>query len=160
LTTRQALTHPWLTIRVQLALGALFVIAAVPKIIDPPSFAHMIYNYRLVPANLINLMALTMPWVELLAGLALILGVWKRAALMLIGAMLVVFIIAIGINLARGNAIDCGCFNVADAGKSHEQRIHDMWVDVFRDVGMLLMVAQVWVADKKNGRLKPAATLE
>jgi len=25
-----------------------------PKIIDPPSFAHMIYNYRIVPAKLIN----------------------------------------------------------------------------------------------------------
>ena len=134
----------------QLALGALFVIAAVPKIIDPPSFAHMIYNYRLVPAQLINLMALTMPWVELMAGLALIVGVWKRAALMLIGAMLAVFIIAIGINLGRGNAIDCGCFNVADAGKSYEQRIFDMKVDVFRDLGMLLMVAQVWVGTRRD----------
>jgi len=141
-------THPWLTIRVQLALGALFVIAAVPKIIDPPSFAHMIYNYRIVPASVINIMALTMPWIELLCGLALIIGVWKRAALMLIAAMLVVFIVAIGINLGRGNAIDCGCFNVADAGKTHEQRIHDMWLDVFRDLGMLLMVAQVWIADR------------
>jgi uncharacterized membrane protein YphA (DoxX/SURF4 family) len=147
------LTHPWLAIRLQLALGALFVIAAIPKIADPPSFAHMIFNYRIVPASLVNLMALTMPWVELLAGLALILGVWKRAALGLIGAMLVVFIIAIGINLARGNAIDCGCFNVADAGKSHEQRIRDMWLDVVRDIGMLLMVAQVWIADKKMGRV-------
>jgi putative oxidoreductase len=146
------LTHPWLTIRVQLALGALFVIAAVPKIIDPPSFAHMIYNYRLVPAALINLMALAMPWIELLAGLALILGVWRRAALMLIAALLVVFITAIGINLGRDNAIDCGCFNVADAGKTHAQRIFDMKVDVFRDLGMLLMAAQVWIAstEKKN----------
>ena len=150
MTTRELITHPWLTIRVQLALGTLFVIAALPKIADPPSFAHMIYNYRLVPANLINLMALIMPWVELLAGLALILGVWKRAALMLIGAMLVVFIVAIGINLGRGNAIDCGCFNVADAGKSYEQRIFDMKVDVFRDLGMLLMVAQVWVATRRD----------
>ena len=60
------LTHPWLTIRVQLALGVIFVVAALPKIADPPSFAHMIYNYRIVPAPVINLMALTMPWVELL----------------------------------------------------------------------------------------------
>jgi putative oxidoreductase len=139
------LTSPWLTIRVQLALGALFVAASLPKIIDPPSFAHMIYNYRIVPAPVINLMALTMPWVELLCGLALLLGVWRRAALGLIAAMLVVFIVAIAINLGRGNAIDCGCFNVADAGKTYAQRIHDMWLDVFRDLGMLLMVVQVWV---------------
>jgi len=29
------LTSPWLTIRVQLALGIFFVIAALPKIVDP-----------------------------------------------------------------------------------------------------------------------------
>jgi len=149
------LTSAWLTIRVQLALGVLFVVAALPKIIDPPSFAHMIYNYRIVPAKLINLMALTMPWVELLCGLALILGVWKRAALTLIGAMLLVFIIAIGINLGRGNAIDCGCFNVADAGKTYEQRIHDMWLDVFRDIGMLVMVGQVWAATAGRAEARP-----
>ena len=59
------LTHPWLTVRVQIALGAIFVAAAWPKLVDPPSFAHMIYNYRILPAGLINISALTMPWVEL-----------------------------------------------------------------------------------------------
>jgi len=147
---KRYLTHPWLTIRVQLALGAIFVVAAIPKIADPPSFAHMIYNYRLVPASLINLSALLMPWVELLAGLALILGVWKAAARNLIGILLAIFIIAISINLVRDNAIDCGCFNVADRGKTHEQRIFDMKVDVVRDLGMLLMVAQLWWAGKRE----------
>ena len=147
---KRFLTSPWLTIRVQLALGAIFVIAAIPKIADPPSFAHMIYNYRLVPGSLINLSALVMPWVELLAGLALILGVWKAAARTVIGILLAVFIIAISINLARDNAIDCGCFNVADRGKTHEQRIFDMKVDVFRDLGMLLMVGQLWWAEKRR----------
>jgi putative oxidoreductase len=147
---RRYLTHPWLTIRVQLALGAIFVIAAIPKIADPPSFAHMIYNYRLVPASLINVSALVMPWVELLAGLALILGIWKAAARNIIGILLAVFIIAISINLSRDNAIDCGCFNVADRGKTHEQRIFDMKVDVVRDLGMLLMVAQLWYAQKRR----------
>jgi len=147
---KRYLAHPWLTIRVQLALGAIFVIAAIPKIADPPSFAHMIYNYRLVPASLINLSALVMPWVELLAGLALILGVWKAAARNVIGILLAIFIIAISINLIRDNAIDCGCFNVADRGKTHEQRIFDMKVDVARDLGMLLLAAQLWWAGKRE----------
>jgi putative oxidoreductase len=151
------LTHPWLTIRVQLALGAIFVIAALPKIADPPSFAHMIYNYRLVPSSLINLSALVMPWVEFLAGLALILGVWKAAARTIVGFLLAVFIVAISINLARDNAIDCGCFNVADRGKTHEQRIFDMKVDVLRDVGMLLMVGQLWYAAKRDEEIRPEA---
>lgn len=147
---KRYLTHPWLTICVRLALGAIFVIAAIPKIADPPSFAHMIYNYRLVPAPLINISALVMPWVELLAGLALILGAWKAAARNIAGILLAIFIIAISINLSRDNAIDCGCFNVADRGKTHEQRIFDMKVDVVRDLGMLLLVAQLWWAGKRE----------
>jgi len=141
-----ALTHPWLTIRVQLALGIFFVAASLPKLVDPPSFAHMIYNYRIVPGALVNLMALTMPWIELLSGLALILGIWKDAARTIIAALLLVFIVAISINLARNNAIDCGCFDVTAAGKSHEERIADMRFVVFRDLGMLLMCAQLWWA--------------
>lgn len=144
------LTSPWLTVRVQIALGAIFVAAALPKISDPPSFAHMIYNYRLLPGGLVNISALIMPWVELLAGLALILGVWTRGARSLIAAMLVAFIIAIAINLARNNAIDCGCFDVSAAGKSHEERLADMRFVILRDVGMLLMCAQLWWAAKKS----------
>ena len=140
------LTHPWLTIRVQLALGAIFIVAAVPKIVDPPSFAHMIYNYRILPGGLINFSSLVMPWVELLCGLALVAGVWRRAALGIITLLLLVFIVAISINLARGNAIDCGCFNVSLANRTVEQRLGDMRLDIFRDLGMLLMCAQLWLA--------------
>jgi len=142
------LASPWLTIRVQLALGAIFVAAALPKIVDPPSFAHMIYNYRIVPGALVNLMALTMPWIELLCGLALLLGIWRDTARTLIGALLVTFIIAISINLARGNAIDCGCFDVSAAGKTVEERLADMRFVIFRDLGMLLMVGQLWWAKR------------
>lgn len=136
------LSHPWLTVRTQAALGLFFVVAALPKVVDPPAFAHMIYNYRLVPGPLVNPMALVMPWLELLLGLALLTGIWARAAAALAGLLLVVFIGAIGINLARGNAIECGCFNVADAGKSVEERLGDMRTDIARDLGMLLLVAQ------------------
>jgi uncharacterized membrane protein YphA (DoxX/SURF4 family) len=150
MTAREALTHPWLTIRVQIALGVIFIVAALPKLTDPPSFAHMIYNYRLVPGGAINLFALIMPWVEILCGLALVLGIWTRPARDLIALLLIVFIVAISINLFRGNAIDCGCFNVADAGKTYEQRINDMRLDIFRDLGMLLMAAQLWWADRQQ----------
>ena len=140
------LTHPWLTIRVQIALGVIFVVAALPKIVDPPSFAHMIYNYKILPWALINPMALIMPWLELLCGLALILGIWKETARTIIGALLLVFVIAISINLARGNAIDCGCFDVSAANKTREERLADMRFVILRDIGLLLMVAQLWWA--------------
>jgi putative oxidoreductase len=144
------LTHPWLTIRVQLALGIFFVVAALPKIVDPPSFAHMVYNYRIVPGQFVNLMGLTMPWIELLCGLALILGIWKEAARTIIAAMLVVFIVAISINLARGHAIDCGCFDPNPRPKSRAERVEDMQLVVVRDIGMLLMAGQLWWASRRS----------
>jgi putative oxidoreductase len=142
------LAHPWLTVRVQIALGAIFVVAALPKVVDPPSFAHMIYNYRLVPGAAVNAFALVMPWVELLAGLALILGVWPREAAALAGLLLLVFIAAVGFNLVRGHAVDCGCFDVHSAGKSREELLNEMrWV-LIRDAAMLLLVAQVLLASR------------
>jgi len=149
-TIREALIHPWLTVRVQIALGAIFIAAALPKIADPPSFAHMIYNYRILPGGLINLSALVMPWVEVLAGLALILGVWVKPARWIITLLLIVFMVAITVNLFRGNAIDCGCFDVSAANKTHEERIRDMWIVLIRDAGMLLMVAQMAWAERRS----------
>ena len=146
------LAHPWLTVRVQIALGAIFVVAALPKIADPPSFAHMIYNYRILPGGLINLSALVMPWVELIAGLALILGVWVKPARWIVTLLLVTFMIAIAINLGRDNAIDCGCFDTSAANKTHDERLRDMWIVLIRDAGMLLMVAQLAWAERVGGR--------
>ena len=145
---REALTHPWLTVRVQIALGAIFIAAALPKIADPPSFAHMIYNYRILPGGLINISALVMPWVEILAGLALVIGVWVKPARWIITLMLVTFMIAIAINLGRDNAIDCGCFDTSAANKTPEERIKDMWIVLIRDAGMLLMCAQMAWAER------------
>lgn len=150
MTVQERLTHPWLTVRVQIALGIIFVVAAWPKITDPPSFAHMIYNYRILPGSLVNITALVMSWVELLTGLCLILGIWTRPARWLITAMLVVFMIAISINLLRGNAIDCGCFDTSAADKTYDERIHDMWIVLVRDAGMLVMCAQLAWAGRKR----------
>ncbi len=142
------ITHPWLAVRVQIALGAVFVVAALPKIADPPAFAHMIYNYRLLPGALVNVLALVLPWVELLAGLTLILGVWKKEAAVVAAVLLLVFIVAIGINLARGHAVDCGCFDVSSAGKSRDELLAEMkWV-LLRDVGLLLLAGQVLIAER------------
>lgn len=132
--------------RVQIALGAVFVAAAIPKIADPPAFAHMIYNYRLMPGGLVNALALVMPWIELVVGILLVAGVWRREAALVAAALLLVFLGAIGWNLARGHAVDCGCFEVRSAGKTPEQLLTEMkWV-LLRDVGLLLLAAQVLLA--------------
>ena len=140
----------WVTRLVGVALGAVFIVAAVPKIADPPSFAHMIYNYRLLPGWAIDAAALVMPWIEILTGLALVAGVVRRTAAIAAGCLLVLFVAAIGVNLARRNAVQCGCFDVHAAEKTREEKLADMrWV-LIRDVGLGLLVAQQLVATRKR----------
>jgi len=96
-------------------LGAIFLIACVHKIAEPAKFAKIIYGYYLFPNVSINLFAITLPYLELFAGIALILGIYPRSAALIINTMLLVFIIAISINLIRGHAFDCGCFFLGDS---------------------------------------------
>jgi putative oxidoreductase len=138
----------WLSIRAQLALGAIFAAAAVPKIADPPAFAHMIYNYRLLPGAAINAFALVLPWLELLAAAALLLGFWKRTSAGIAGLLLLVFVGALALNLARGNPVSCGCFDVHAAGKPRAELLSEMRWTILRDLGILLLVIQVLAAGR------------
>jgi uncharacterized membrane protein YphA (DoxX/SURF4 family) len=140
---RKPLVRPWAFALIRIVLGALFVAAALPKITDPPSFAHMIYNYQLLPDFLLNAMALVLPWLELLCGLALVLGIWKQTAAGIVLAMLFVFVAALGINVLRDNAVNCGCFDLHSLTRSHVDLINDMKLDILRDAGMIAMAFSV-----------------
>lgn len=137
------LVRPWVFALIRIALGVLFVAAALPKISDPPAFAHVIYNYKLLPALLLNAMALVLPWLELLCGLALVLGIWKQPAAGIVLAMLLVFVAALGINVLRDNAVNCGCFDLHSLTRSHLDLINDMKLDILRDAGMIAMAFSV-----------------
>jgi len=144
------LLHPWLTVRAQIALGAVFVLAALPKLADPPGFAEALWNYQLAPAWLIHPAALALPWLELLCGLALCLGLWVRAAAAWLSALLLVFILALGINLARNHPVDCGCFQVQARTRSTGERVADMRWAILRDLGLLALAAQVLAAGARR----------
>ena len=67
------LDNRWLSISIRVFLGAVFIYSAWPKLIDPPGFAHAVWNYRILPSEAINVAALILPWLEFVAGVALIL---------------------------------------------------------------------------------------
>jgi uncharacterized membrane protein YphA (DoxX/SURF4 family) len=137
--------NPWLSLAVRIALGLVFLLAALPKIGDPPGFAKAIWAYQLVPASLLNPLALLLPWLELFCGLALLTGTWIRPAALWAGALLVTFSLALGINLARHHPVDCGCFGGA-AHQTEVERLVDMRWSLLRDAGLLLLVSQVLLA--------------
>ena len=135
--------------RVELAarwiLGVTFIYASFHKIISPSDFAKIIYGYDLFPAALINLMAITLPFVELITGLALILGIYPRSAALIINVMLLGFTLALSINLMRGHGFDCGCFAAGQTGATASA-----WVLLGRD--FLLLAVGVLVFFYRKAR--------
>jgi len=106
-------------------VGAVFVYASHDKIWLPQEFARIVYHYQIVgpsdvlPPLLPNLLAVSLPWIELLAGLALVVGLWRRESALLVAALLMVFILAVSSTLVRGIDIqNCGCFSLDAQGRA------------------------------------------
>jgi len=94
----------------RLVVGGAFVIAGALKIAGPAKFAVDVSNYRLVPHELINLVAILVPWIEVTAGAFVLAGIWLRTAALVITSLTVMFFAVIVSALARGLNIECGCF--------------------------------------------------
>ena len=104
---------------VRLLLGIIFALASIDKIIHPAAFTEAVYNYQILPDTLINLTAIILPWLELILGIFLILGLWLPGAVLLSNILLVTFFGALVFNLARGLDIQCGCFSVSQETTSN-----------------------------------------
>jgi uncharacterized membrane protein YphA (DoxX/SURF4 family) len=91
-------------------IGLIFLAAGFLKALDPAAFAIDIQNYRLLPWTGGVLLALYLPWVEILCGAALILRVAYRGALCITALLCAVFVVAYGSTRPRGLDVACGCF--------------------------------------------------
>ncbi|MGZ5514942.1 MAG: MauE/DoxX family redox-associated membrane protein [Candidatus Aminicenantales bacterium] len=98
----------------RVVLGGLFVYAGVVKVLEPLDFAQNIRNYDLVGQSLSFIAAIVLPWLEILAGAFLALGIWKRAAALAISGLLIFFIVLTFVTMIRGLDVDCGCFGAID----------------------------------------------
>lgn len=101
----------------QVAIGILLAWAALAKLGDLPAFAQEIHNFRIVPVSIENLVAMVLPWVELVTALFLVLGVAPRSGALVATGLLAVFTVAVGAAIARGLDIKCGCFGTSDASR-------------------------------------------
>lgn len=133
----------WLALPARWYLGALFVLASWHKIAVPHDFAIDVATYAILPLSLVNPVAIVLPWVELAAGLMLLLGARVRAGSLLVAAMMVVFLAALGIALARGLDMSCGCF--ASQGAESDPI---SWLTVLRDVAWLALSVLVACCDR------------
>jgi uncharacterized membrane protein YphA (DoxX/SURF4 family) len=121
----------------RLILGCMFVYAGVMKILDPAGFAQAIVNYRILPLWMVNGAAILLPWVEVLAGLSLVMGLLLPGGSFLIAGLLLVFACSLGFDLWRGLDISCGCFGSG--------RDAITWLTFLRDALLFGAACLVWV---------------
>ena len=125
----------------RIVVGGLFLYAGAVKISDPLGFAQGIANYRLVPRAIAFFAALILPWVEVLAGAALVAGLFRRTSAGLISLMLVFFIVLVAVTMIRGLDVDCGCFGALSRKAG--------WSLILEDAAMLFMALQVVFFERK-----------
>ena len=99
----------YLIVITRIILGAVFLWASFGKILEPGDFARSISNYHIVPFGIENIIALILPWLELLIGMGLILGIMVDGSVQISAILLIMFILMIGQAMLRGFNIECGC---------------------------------------------------
>jgi putative oxidoreductase len=121
----------------RLLIAALFLFAAIAKLIDPSSFAQQIGNYQLTPWPVTAALSVLLPALELCVGICLLLGRWESGALIWLAILLMIFSGALLSAIVRGLSIDCGCF-----GRSVEST-GTLW-PLFRNLALLVVTGFLW----------------
>ena len=99
-------------------LGVVFIYASYEKILDPISFSKNIHNYHVTPIFIENIVALVLPWLELIIGLFLIFGLFLEGTISITISLLVFFIVLLAQAVFRGIDVHCGCFKVDTSDES------------------------------------------
>ena len=132
----------------RLILGIIFIYASYHKILDPEAFSKNIHNYHITD-NFVwveNLVALILPWLELIVGIFLIFGVFLEGATSITISMLIFFIILLSQAVFRGIDVHCGCFkSVADEG------VTDLRMELIKRIGEdFVLLGMAFVIKYKN----------
>lgn len=116
---KKLLLHPLVVWGLRLAVAAILLYAAVQKVWMPLEFARLLKEYHLLPDQFLNLVAVMLPWIEIVCGLCFLSGLWLVGAAVLLSIMNTTFAVAIAyrawlIMSATGVdffnlSFDCGC---------------------------------------------------
>jgi putative oxidoreductase len=130
---------PRLILVLRIALGGVFLAAGGLKIGHADVFAGEIAGFQLLPHPLIAPLALLLPFLELMIGVYLILGLFTRFAAWFAAAEMGVFAAAIASAVLRGISTSCGCFGPSDKATTS-------WPEVGRDVGFaaVAVIIALW----------------
>ncbi len=129
---------------IRIFLGALFVFSGILKMTDLVTFSEAVYKFQMLPDYLINLVTVLIPSAEVVCGLALILGIFKRGASLILTVLMTMFTIVIAVTLSKGIAFNCDCFGPL-------QLLEEMsWFSVFTNVLLITLLLISYNKNKNN----------
>lgn len=126
----------WAGLVARLVTGGVWIVAGALKLPDPAASVRAVRAYDLLPESVTPTFGHLLPIVEVVMGVALVLGLLTRGAAVISSLLFVMFIVGIASVWARGISIECGCFGGggtrADAASSYP------W-EIARDLGLLAL---------------------
>lgn len=138
------LQNRWFLLALRVIVGGVFIYAGALKVADPLAFADSIASFQLLPAQLVNLVALGLPPFEILVGVLLIVGPFQHQAAFVLLLLTVGFATFLIQAIARGLQIDCGCFG------SGKPSVWSAWISLGRDLLLMVGVAILYIVKTKT----------
>ena len=125
--------QPWLGLLARLVLGGVLLVAGYLKAFSPDKSRMAVRAYEVLPIPVANFLGILLPWLEIGAGLLLILGIGIRYSSIFGTALMLIFVIAISQAWVRGLSIDCGCFGGGGTVAPGETKYLS---EILRDLGL------------------------
>lgn len=141
------LESPYISLIARIIVGGMFIVVGMGKLAQPQTFVEEIANYRMLPEILVNLMAVALPWIEVIAGILFIAGVRIRANATILGGLLIMFIAGVAVAMMRGLDINCGCYSQIASQKVG-------WPKILENTGLLLLVIYSYIFPSKRFTLE------
>ena len=126
----------WWGLPARLLVGGVWIAAGLIKLPDPAGSVRAVRAYDLLPESVVPPVGHTLPILEVVVGMCLVLGLFTRAASVVSAVLFVAFIIGIASAWARGLQIECGCFG--GGGFDADATSKYPW-EIARDVGLLVL---------------------
>lgn len=124
----------------RVVLAAVFIYAAIPKLMHPDQFAENLLDYQLLPVQSVNLVAVWLPAFELIVALALLLGLWLRAASLAVAGMSVAFLAGLVWVVSGPTPLPCSCFSTDPGGAVRT------WGSLWQEAVLVLLSLPLWVS--------------
>lgn len=138
----------WGQLILRLIVGGILIYASVSKIVHPEEFYLSVMEYHLVGNTLSKIIALWLPWIELLVGVGVLSGIWFLTNLRLAQLLFAGFTIILIVTLFRGIHTDCGCFGSAGGRVS--------WLHVLGDVILYFLTTLLVIWEQIVSKIQPA----